>query len=163
MIENNKILIKNLWDSGETIQSIVQMLPYDEFTCKRMIKELKNSGVLIKRKKENKNTTKEKVVNAYISGTTNPYKLAEMYGRSVGTIENILCNAHLNRKRPNKNYKERQKTQTNELTEKTQNIIEALKDGHSAKKISQMYGVSKQWVYMIKKTYIKGIKRRLYS
>ena len=154
MTENDKETIKNLWESGVSVQGIVQMLPYEEIITKKMIIKLKKDGVL-KRK-----STKEKVVDSYNSGITNPYELAELYGVTKPRIDYILKAQGIKRQRPKKNYKERYKTDRDCLSEKTQNIISALEYGFTGNKIAKMYGVSTQWVYSVKKVHIKGIKRK---
>ena len=160
MLESDKELIKTLWESGQTISQIVQMLPYEEKVCNKMIITLKKQGVL---SKANKNSKKEKIVNAYNSGITNPYTLSEMYGVPKYTIDNIFSACGIKRQRPKKNYKERAKTSIDSLSEKTQNIIEALNDNIPAKKIAEMYDVRLQWIYSVKRVHIKGIKRRKYN
>ena len=155
MTENEKLLIINLWNSGQPIKSIIQMLPHDELTSKNMINQLKNDGVLTKRKKENKSLTREQLLNAYNNGITNPYKLAEMYNLSYFTVKNHLWKLNLNRTRPSKNYKQRLQIDIEDLSDTTKLIIEELKQGNNASVISQKHNVSRQWVYKVYHKYIK--------
>lgn len=104
MTEQDKNLIIRLWESGEPKSSIVQHLPYKPYQAKLMIEELKKNGTLQGRSGKTAEKTWEKVLRAYNDGTTNPYDLAEMFRLKVGTVNWILGNSQLNRKKPKHNY-----------------------------------------------------------
>lgn len=149
MTEQDKNLIIRLWESGEPSSSIVRLLPYDTQTAKSMVMELRQNGVLKGRSGKTSTKTWEKVLRAYKDGIINPYDLAEMFGLKVGTINTILSNSRLDRKRPKRNYKQFP------LCEKTQQIITEIQSGKPLREIAKNHGTSRQYVHKIKNKYVK--------
>jgi DNA (cytosine-5)-methyltransferase 1 len=84
------------------------------------------------------------VVEAYKNGMHNPYEIAETYGYTIATVNNYLKNAKLGRKREC-NWKKR------ECDPKTEEILESLANGVSMSETARRFGVTRQWVYIIKK------------
>jgi DNA-directed RNA polymerase specialized sigma subunit len=150
MTESEKILVSKMVESGKTLEAIIQLLPYDKKTAKKMI--ISEFPEMLGRKKT---TTKELVLYAYNNITKNPYEIAELYDLNAERVKVILGSLNLNRERPSHNYKKRKKPDIYRLCEKTQNIVEALKDGYSPTKVAEMYEVSRQHVYNIKSKYYK--------
>ena len=153
--------IKALWDNGESVERIIKQIPIEKNKVMREIIEMRKNGELLMADREKCNTKKSKVLMLYNSGEKNPYKIANEVGCAYTTVTSALAKAGIVRERPPHNYKERVKTDTTKLCENTQNIIEALKDGHPKSKIAKMYGVSRQWVFTVEQVYIKGIKRKV--
>lgn len=149
MSEQDKNLIVRLWESGEPSTSIVRLLPYDTQTAKSMITELRQNGVLKGRSGKTATKTWEKVLRAYNDGITSPYDLAEMFGLKVSTVNWILGNSKLNRKRPKHNYKQYP------LCEKTQQIITEIQSGKALHEIAKAHGTSRQYVHKVKNKYVK--------
>jgi DNA-binding NarL/FixJ family response regulator len=137
-------------ENGCKIKQILRALPYSEKKGLTIIQRLKKEGAVPKRK----TTSKELVLCAYNSGIKNPYEIAEKYGYSVNTVQTILSQAKLKRQRPKKNFKYRGTSEISKLSEKTQNILEAVQDGISPKKVATMYGVTRQYVYVLKAKYL---------
>lgn len=148
MTEQEKNLIIRLWESGEPASAIVRLLPYDTQTAKSMIMELRQNGAIKGRSGKTATRTWEKVLQAYNDGITNPYEIAELLGLKVGTINWILGNSGLNRKRPNHNYK------PFPISEKTKEIIERIKNGETLSQIAKSCGVSRQYVYKVKDNFV---------
>jgi DNA invertase Pin-like site-specific DNA recombinase len=161
MEELDKERLKELWDNGESVDSIVRQFPYEKRVVMKAIVEMRKNGELLERT-EKKKSFEQKIVALYKSGVENPYEIAKEVGCAYTTVQKAFDRNHIKRKRPPHNYKERVATDITKLCETTQNIIEALKYGHPKSKIAQWYGVSRQWVHTVEKTYIKGIKRKLY-
>lgn len=149
MTEQDKNLIIRLWESGEPSSSIVRLLPYDTQTAKSMITELRQNGVLKGRSGKTATKTWEKVLQAYNDGITSPYDLAEMFGLKVSTVNWILGNSKLDRKRPKHNYKQYP------LCEKTQQIITEIQSGKPLYEIAKAHGTSRQYVHKVKNKYVK--------
>lgn len=147
MTEQDKNLIVRLWESGEPSSAIVRLLPYDTQTAKSMIAKLRQNGVLKGRSGKTQSKTWEKVLRAYNDGITNPYDIAEMFGLKVGTVNTLLSNSRLHRKRPSYNYKP--------LCDKTNEIITQIKSGKSLSEIAKAYGTSRQYVHIVKNKYVK--------
>jgi DNA invertase Pin-like site-specific DNA recombinase len=150
MKDSDKKQIISMWEAGCKIHEIVRTLPYKERICRLMIKELKDSGDL----NGNRPTANEIILSLYNEGHKNPYEIADISGYSIHTVNVTLNKAKLNRTRPSKNYKKRKKVEINTLCEKTQNILEALNDKISPRKIAIMYEVSVQHVYSLKNKYL---------
>lgn len=149
MTEQDKNLIVRLWESGEPSTAIVRLLPYDTQTAKSMIMELRQNGVLKGRSGKTATKTWGKVLQAYNDGITSPYDLAEMFGLKVNTVNWILGNSKLDRKRPKHNYKQYP------LCEKTQQIITEIQSGKPLHEIAKAHGTSRQYVHKIKNKYVK--------
>ena len=156
MTESEKRLIIDLWESRMKIADIVKMLPCDEKTAKGYIRALKDEGVLAAEKHRNANITREVIRTAYENGDRNPYELARKLHLSAYTVKDILVKLGLERQRPKRNYKKRNPTNIAKLCEKTQGICADLTAGATVKEIMEKYGVTRQYVSLIKKKYFKG-------
>lgn len=147
MTQQDRELIIRLWNNRMSINKIVRMLPYKPTVAKQYVKEVKESSEL---KAENRAPTqREIVVTAYKNGMTNPHEIAEHFGYNFDTVQTFLARAKLNRKRPPKNYKQRTGV------DRTQQIITAINDGKSNAEIARQFGVTRQWVYTIRKKYVE--------
>lgn len=143
MTESDKILIKRLWESGETIEVIIRMLPYNVKESRDIIAELRSSGYLSKRKIIS--ISQNRVADAYNKGNTDINALSQMFGYTPFTIEAYLRRAGIHRMRPPHNSK------TMELCDQTLAIIADLKRGSmSQTEIAKTYGVSRQYVHQLK-------------
>ena len=143
MTESDRVQIKRLWDAGLPERQIVQMLPYNGTTARKMIAEMKSDGSLQKRHGIMRNN----VIETYKRGVKSPYKIAEMYGLTYYTVTTYLSNAGLHRQREPRNYKK---------NDRTLEIIEMLKAGKSQAEIARQFGVSRQWVSVAKKRWQEG-------
>lgn len=152
MIEQDINLIIKLWENGESINSIIRLLPYKENVTRKEIAKLRQNGTLKGSSGKTKAKTWEKVLQAYNGGITSPYELSETFGLKVGTINTILSNSHLDRARPKHNYK------PYPLSAKTQLILQDIKQEIDVKDIIIRHNVSRQYVYKIKNKYL-GAKK----
>lgn len=149
MTESEIKLVERLWASGKGVGEIARLLPYKEYIAIREIRELKRNGVLKGRSGKSRANTQAKVLQAYNDGITSPYEIAEMFGLKVSTVNWILGNSKLDRKRPKHNYKQYP------LCEKTQQIITEIKSGKPLHEIAKAHGTSRQYVHKIKNKYVK--------
>lgn len=140
-------LIKRLWESGKGATTIAKLLPYKEHTTIKEINKLRQNGVLDGRSGKTKEKTKSKILQAYNSGITSPHDIAEMFDLKVSTVNTVLSNSRLNRKRPKHNYAKR------ELSERTKQILTDIKSGVVLSEVAIKHNVTKQWVSKIKKKY----------
>lgn len=146
MTQQDRELIIRLWNNRMSINKIVRMLPYSSTVASQYVKEVKASGAL---KAENRAPTQCKiVVTAYKNGMTNPHEIAEHFGYNFDTVQTFLTRAKLNRVRPSKNYKQRTGV------DRTRQIITAINDGKSNAEIARQFGVTRQWVFYIRKKYV---------
>lgn len=146
MTEQDKNLIIRLWESGCTQTEIIRLLPYSIVKSRNMILELRKNGVLQGKSGKSASKTIEKIVRIYKEITTNPYEIAQIVGLRVSTVDVLLTKAKLNRKRPSKNYKKK------ERNGKAKAIIKELKQGEKMVDIANRYGVSRQYVHSLKKS-----------
>lgn len=149
MTESEIKLVERLWASGKGVGEIARLLPYKEYIAKREIAELKRNGVLKGKSGKSQANTQAKVLQAYNDGITSRYEIAEMVGVKPEYVNMILSNAKLGRKRPTRNYKQR------EVCENTQAIITALRNGKRVREICAEFGVSTQYVYQVKTKFVK--------
>lgn len=146
MTQQDRELIIKLWNNRMSINKIVRMLPYSPTVARQYIKEVKESGAL---KAENRVPTQEQLcVMAWQNGMTNPHEIAETFDINYNCVQTYLKDAKLQRKRPSTNYKKRN------APERRQQIIQALNDGKSNAEIARQFGVTRQWVYTIRKKYV---------
>lgn len=155
MTESEKSLVISLWNSGETMASIIQVLPYSKYRARQEIKQLQQDGILVGRSGKTQSKTKEKILCLYNDGITSPYEIAEILNFKVGTVNTILSNAKLDRKRPEHNYKKRKQTNFNLLCDKTKEIIVSLQEGLSVREVAKKFDVATQYVYEIKGKFVK--------
>ena len=111
--------------------------------------------MLAREKHHRAELTRELIHTAYNNGETNPYVLAKTYHLSAYTVKDILVGLGLERKRPKKNYKKRNPTNIAKLCEKTQAICADITAGATVKEIMARYGVTRQYVSLLKKKYFK--------
>lgn len=155
MTESERRLIIDLWESRMRIDEIVKMLPCDEKTARGYIKALKDEGVLAAEKHRSKELTRQVIKTAYDNGEHNPYELARTYHLSANTVKTILVSLGLERQRPKRNYKKRNPTDIGRLCVKTQEICAEIANGATAKELTAKYGVTRQYVSLLKKKYFK--------
>lgn len=149
MNEQDKKLIIQFWESGLSIRKIVKLLPYKPYHILIAIKELRQNGTIGGKSGKSKEKTWEKVLQAYNNGTTNPHDIAEMFGLKVNTVNVILGNSQLGRKKPKHNYKQM------EIGEKTRQIIMEIQSGKPLHEIAKAHGTSRQYVHKVKNKYVK--------
>lgn len=156
MTESERRLIIDLWESRMKAEDIVRMLPCDQKTARRYIKALREEGVLAREKHSRAELTREIIRTAYNNGEHNPYVLAKTYHLSAYTVKDILVKLGLERQRPKRNYKKRNPTNIAKLCEKTQAICADITAGATVKEITEKYGVTRQYVSLLKKKYFKN-------
>lgn len=146
MTQQDRELIIRLWNNRMSINKIVRMLPYKPTVARQYVKEVKESGAL---KAENRvPTQREIVVTAYKNGMTSPHEISETFDINYNCVQTYLKDAKLQRKRPPKNYKKRN------APERRQQIITAINGGKSNAEIAREFGVTRQWVFYIRKKYV---------
>lgn len=150
MTENEIKLAEQMWENGSTMGEIARVLPYKEYKSLGELRKLKQNGVLKGRSGKTKAKTWGRVVEAYNGGITNPYELAKMFNTTKDTINTILVNSGVRRKRPKHNYK------NTVMSQKTLLVVEDLKNGMESVDIQKKYGITKQWVSLIKIKYLGG-------
>lgn len=148
--------IVEMWESGNSISTIVRCFPYKPQTVKREITELRQNGVLKGRSGKTQEKTQERILQVYNSGITSPYEIAkklEMHAPSVISTIGLLVRLGKieKRTRPKHNFKKRKPTDFDKLCDKTREIFCELEKGLSGGAIARKYGVSRQWVSQIKK------------
>lgn len=143
MTESERRQIKNLWDSGVTIEQMIRLLPFRRKDSQQMINELRSDGTLAPRHK--KERSRQILANAVNEGMTDLRELSETYGFTASTIKAYLTNTGAKRGRPEHNYKKR------ELTQQTQQIRAELQKGKTIAQIAKRYKLSRQRIYAIKK------------
>lgn len=143
MTDNDIRLIKNLWESGYTVEQIVRMLPYTGAEARAMIKELRRNGTIKMYGKTD--AAIEKLVNAYRNGMTDPRDLAETFGYTLKTVLQYLKLGKCKHGHPKTQYNPKP------LGEKALEIMRVIKQGKlSMAEIARKYGVSRQYVYQLK-------------
>lgn len=133
--------IKRQWEAGVPVKQIVLTMPYKKSTSLRYVWGLQRDGVLPPRQRKR---GEELAVEAYKNGMTNPYEIAELYSYSAESVRVWLCRANLCRKRPERNWKKKDKSA------KTKAIIKCLESGMGVSETARKFGVSRQWVSTVK-------------
>ena len=136
--------IKRQWEAGVAIEQIVRTMPYKRATAFRYVWELRREGVLPDRPRKN---GRELVVEAYKSGMHNPYEIAEMYGFAYKTVTNYLSEAKLDRPQ----FENGKLWVKRDYNSKTKKILDCLASGASISETARRFGVSRQWVSVVKK------------
>ena len=153
MTESEKNLVVKLWAENKSISYIVSLLPYRPYVAKTQIKKMIEEGALQNRVFRSKAESVKMVASVYKNKTSNIYEIAKELNLTVGYVSELVRLAGIKRKRPPKNYKKRKKTELNDLSNKSQEIILELKSGKSARLIAKEKDVSVQWVHETKKRY----------
>ena len=144
MTEFEVLSIKRQWEAGVAIRQIVRTMPYKKSTALQYIWRLQKEGVLSPRPRKN---GRELVVDAYKNGMHNPYEIAETYGYTHKTVTTYLCDAKLGRP-THENGKLWVKKPYNE---RTKEILKCLENGMGMSETARRFGVSRQWIFAIKK------------
>lgn len=141
--ESEKLLVKRLWNEGESVENIIRLLPYSIGKARRYVRELRESGYLEGSvyRKGKKNI--EKYIELYKSGMS-VKEIASMYGLKVGTI---YCYLKINKN----NLRDKRYGHG----EKTKEIINAIKIGKKQCEVVKEYGVSRQYVSALKKEIVE--------
>lgn len=144
MTEVEVLEIKKKWEAGVPIGQIVRTMPYKKSTALQYIWKLQRDGVIVKRARKR---GRELVVDAYKNGMHNPYELAETYGYTHKTVQTYLSDAKLGRPK-HENGKLWAKRPYDKRTEE---ILKCLESGMGVSETARRFGVSRQWVFAIKK------------
>lgn len=144
MTEREKAKILELWHGGMPLARIRQIvyLPTREF--RTAIKELKQSGAMMKIKRVSR---EDKIIASYERGERNPYKIAEDCGVSLRTVQYYLSANKLplgkNGRKCGMNFKH---------CEKTERIFADFERGELKQiEIARKYGVSKEYISKMRK------------
>ena len=148
MTEQDRNTIIRLWENGVAARNIERLLPYKPYWVKLMIAKLRQNGTLKGQKSKTQEKTTAKLIEAFKGGITSPYDLAEMFGLTYNSVQQIFSKAKFKRGKPPKKFK------PTKLCAKTNEIIEALKDGTKTNEIIKIHGVSRQYVNKIKNKYV---------
>ena len=152
MNDTDRNLIINMWSGGCSKRQIIQMLPYTYEVAESIVNSLVADGTLTK---EKKGRTVDKVLELY-EKIKNPYEIADRLGARPQTVSQILANARLNRTRPEHNYKKRKPVDIATLNEKTQIIVNELRNGKKQAQVAREQNVSKQYVSKIYYNYVNN-------
>lgn len=140
MTEQDKARIITLWENGVALEQIYQMLPYKRYHALKMVQELRADGTLKPRKKTEKAI--ELVALAWKTETKDLNELAEMFGYTVETIKTYLTASGVREGKRPIAYKH---------CPQTNQIVEEVLNGTPMSQIAQKFGVSRQYVFKIKK------------
>lgn len=144
MTESERKQVITLWDNRVPIYQIIRMLPYPEKKATQMLKEMRTDGTL--KPRDDKPTMIDKVCNAYRNGEHNPYKLAEMFGKTHKTINQYLAMGGIKKGKAEHHWQPKPKG------DKANVIIEELRKGEKTQyRIAKEYGVSRQYVNELKR------------
>lgn len=149
MTENEKQLVIKWWNSGETISSIAKMLPYREHTALKEIRALKKDGTLKGHSGKTQETVLKKMVDIYLNETKDKREIAKIIGLDVRTVQRYLRKAPIKIERS-----PRIVLNGYNKSEKTKNIIKQLQDGKKQNYIAEEFGVSKQYVSIVKHKFV---------
>lgn len=92
-----------------------------------------------------KATKSRKILALYSQGVKNPYVIAQKIGCPVTSVQSILCQNGIRRRRPKKNYK---KTEINIMAKAI--LFDILTTKKTISQIAREYGVSRQYVSHLK-------------
>lgn len=149
MTETDREFIVNLWKNRNSVNKIIQMLPYDKRTARKMVNEVMKSGELDNI--ERISPKMKRIYELYQNGTT-VSELSEMFSVTTNFVCRCLRKYGVYTGRPNKNHKSKK------LADKTESIINDLKDTESHdsfSNIARKYGVSRQYVFILYNKYVK--------
>jgi DNA-binding CsgD family transcriptional regulator len=155
MSESEIKLVKELWESGNTIRQIARLLPYKEYIAIKKIQELRRNGGLSEKGGRTYENTKAKILQLYNDGIKNCEQIGKILCLSKDYVRNILVAEKLNRKRPQHNYNKRKPVDISTLCDKTQKIVQELNNGKPIKDIAKSQNVSRQYVSALKNKYLK--------
>ncbi len=156
MTEADKFLIITMYNNKKPTADIVRMLPYKESVARRYIRELRQQGLLKRENKATESPQQLAVLQAYNDGLTTVAEIAEEIGGNEQSVRNALSVLGLSCKRPKHNYKQRPRFSFTELSEKTQQIITAVKDGKASGDICLQFNISRQYLSEVKKKYLQN-------
>lgn len=138
MTENERKKIVEYIESGMTVAQTRQLMAMTSAEFTRAIAELKRNGDLPKRK-----FGKDKVVEAFQRGETNPYEIAETYGLSPSSVHTYKVQSGIKTGRPKRNYKQSPQTLA---------IMEDFRQGElTTAQIARKHGVFWQSAHKIKR------------
>lgn len=147
--QSDKEYIKKLWDSGVSINDILRLMPYKINDTRKIIKQLCEEGFLEEKRKTKGEVTREKVIALYKSGVENPFDISAELGIAMSTVYQYLKDYRGIVKRTRHNWRPIKKYKT---TDKTQEILQEICNGQLKDiEIARKYGVTKQWIYQLKK------------
>jgi transposase len=142
MTESEIKTVKSLWDSGVSLERIYRMLPYYRYDAYKQVKELRDKGVLKPRRDKTKRMVKA-IAHAWQTETKDPNELAVMFGYAVSTINTYLQRSGVREgKRQPHNFNH---------CPKTNDIVDELREGAAICEIAKKFGVSRQYVFKVKK------------
>ena len=133
--------IKAMWESGASLEQIYQMLPCRRYTAYKLVRELRDEGILKPRKRTERAI--KAVALAWETETKNPDELSEIFGYTKTTINTYLQKSGVRQgKRQAMNFNH---------CELTNKIVDELNSGAKMSEIASKFGVSRQYVFKIKK------------
>lgn len=149
MTETDREFIVNLWKNRNSVNKIIQMLPYDKGTAKEIVDEVIKSGEL--NGIERISPKMKRIYELHQNGTT-VSELSEMFNVTTNYVCRCLRKYGVYTGRPNKNHKSKK------LIDKTESIINDLKDTESHNSFSDIarkHNVSRQYVFILYNKYVK--------
>ena len=137
-MEYVKRKIAELRQSGLSYKRIGELVALSESEYNSIIRKMQINGEMPPKK-----SNKERVREALESGETNPYKISEELGISKNLFYRYRTAVGYSTPRPKRNYK---------VVEKTRQIERDIRLSRaSLSEIARRHGVSKQYVWQIKK------------
>lgn len=140
-----------LWENGESLTTIYRLLPNKPREIRQELAKLRQNGILGERTQVRRSISREKILQAYNCGKT-PIEIANKLECSTTTVYTALREQGIMLERP-KHYKKRE-VKVGMLCDKTQAIIKCMQEGKRACEISKEFGVSRQYVSIIKHKYL---------
>lgn len=145
MTDIEKIRVKSLWESGMALSQIRRVMSMTNSEFRTGINEMRKEGAFNSERKNNV----AKVCRDYDEGERDVRKIAKTYGLTVGTVYQYLQkNGRLiGFKKQNYTHCQRSLDIAEDIKEKTLSLGD----------IAKRHGVSRQYVFKIKKKIEKGI------
>lgn len=150
MTEQDESLLIRLCESGENLTAITRLLPYKRQTIRQTILKLRQKGVLNGQKANKRENTQARVLNAYNGGLRTISGIVNFTSLSRQTVRRCLLNHNIRLQRP-RVYR---KKDISERSEKTQSIVNDLKNGMRVCEIVQKENVSRQYIYKVKNKFL---------
>lgn len=154
----NEETIKQLckfWESGESLTIIYRLLPYKPKEIRQQLARLRQNGVLGERTQVGRGISRNKILQAYKDENLTPTEIANELGCSTTTVYTALREQGVILERP-KHYKKRE-VKVEMLCDRTQAIIANLQGGKRANEVAKEFGVTRQYISLIKNKYlVKG-------
>lgn len=151
MKESDKELLIRLCEQGESFATIKRLLPYKTQQIEQEIALLRQKGALKTQKQNRRENIQARVFDAYNRNFKFVTDIVRETGLSAPTVRSVLKSNNIILKK--KKHYEHKKTY--KLSERTQAIINGLKEGKNMCCVAKENSVSRQYVFKVKKRFLK--------